>query len=219
MGDPGTGPAFAGYHNRTSSRFGGYVHIAIAEDRAVIRGRRVGRTARGTWLAAQAVIMALALASVVNAIVVGGRAAWTWFAAALVVEWMVSSLGALFIWWPADLGRMGFMWMLAGSHKPQAEASAERTYTTIELPRSAISRAAVTKWYSRHGLWLVSWPWQLVALAGADTQVVFDANDPDRPGHVLVFSLNMESRESAERLVCALRDARRSEQGAQRSPL
>lgn len=219
MGDPDTSLAFAGYHNRTSSRFGGYVHITIAEDRAVLSGRRVGRTARGTWLAAQAVIMALALASVVNAIVVGGRAAWTWFVAALIVEWLVSSLGALLLWWPADLGRMGFVWMLAGRHKPQAEALAGRNSTTIELPLLTVSCAAVTKWYSRHGLWLVSWPWQLVALAGADTQVVFDADDPDRPGHVLVFSLNMESREAAERLVEALRHTRRSEQGAQRSLL
>jgi len=198
------GTVFSGYHNRTSSCFGGYVRIAFAGDRVLITGTRVSRTARGTWLVAQALIMALALALLRNAIVAGGRAAWTCFAAVCIVEWIASSLGALFIWWPADLGKMGFIWMLAGSGKRRAEARAEQSYVTIELPRSAISHAAVTKWYSRHGLWLVSWPWQLVALAGADTQVVFDVDDPDRPGRVLVFSLNMESREAAESLVNAL---------------
>lgn len=204
MTDSTRGSAFSGYHNRTSSRFGGNVHIVFTEDRVLITGRRVSRAARGAWLAAQAVVMALALALLVNAIVLGSRAAWIWFVAACLVEWIASSLGALFIWWPADLGRMGFIWMLAGSGKHRAEARAEQSYVTIELPRSSISRAAVTKWYSRHGLWLVSWPWQLVALAGADTQVVFEADEPDRPGRVLVFSLNMESREAAESLVNSL---------------
>ena len=201
---PGTGLAFAGYHNRTSSRFGGYVDISIDGDRVTITGRRVSRAARGAWITAQAVVMVAAIGLMAYALIVGGRTAWLWLLAAFVVEWIGSSLGALFIWWPADLGKMGFIWMLAGDRKTWAEETAQRTYTRLELSRSAISDVARTNWYSRHGLWLVSWPWQLVALLGAGTQIVFDADDPDRPGRPLVFALNTESSDAAKGLVRTL---------------
>jgi hypothetical protein len=195
---------FEGYHFRTSSRFGSQVTVAIEPDRLVVTGRRVGRAARNAWLAGQAVVMAATIVLLAYAVLGGGTEAWLWFAVAVVVLWIGSSLGALLIWWPADLGERGFVWLAAGSRKPAAEEIARRSYTQLDVPASSISRVAHSKWYSRHGLWLVSWPWQLFGYLGPDTVVTFEADDPDRPGHALVFSLNMESIEQAAAFAEAL---------------
>lgn len=194
---------FTGYHFRTSSRFGSHVEVRVDDDWVTVTGRRVRKPVRDVWIAAQGVLMAVTFGWLIEAICGGGRRAWGRVAFWAFVEYLVAALGALFLWWPADRGEDGIVWLVT---KPEdraaAEVEARASYSTLRFPRSSVSNVAHTRDYSRHGLWLVSWPWQLVQLLppGGVKEVVFDVDDPERPGETLVFAISVDSPETAAEL-------------------
>lgn len=199
---------FEGYHYRTSSRFGGNVRISVSGDWVTVEGYRATRRARGIWLTVQGVFMVGLLGAIVDALF-GRPGAWRRVGLFAFAEWLVAAFGALVVWWPAERGRNGVMWMVSDeSGRAAGERDAEKAYSAVGFPRSAVTYAQVTPYYSRHGLWLVSWPWQAMTyLIGAQThrEVVLDVDDPARPGKKLVFAISMESEEDAKELVIALK--------------
>lgn len=137
----------------------------------------------------------------------GSRRAWKRVGLWALIEYLVAAFGALFVWWPADRGEDGAVWQVcSGQLRDDGERKARAMCSAVGFPRTHVRNARVTRWYSRHGLWLVSWPWQLLnyLLPTSRHDVVFDVDDPARPGSTLVFAVNAGSRESAKALAEAL---------------
>lgn len=191
---------FTGYSFRTSSRFGSRVQLSVSDGVATITGRRISRPARDAWIGLQAGIMGAFLARVL----LGRRGKARMFA----LEWVVSSLGALLLWWPSERGPGGILHGVSPEFRAAGTEMAGRRWASWSFRLSDVSDVRVTPFYARRWLWYVAWPWQLAeyALPGHDSVVVFDvAVEDEAPREQLVFALNMDSPEEARSLAAVLR--------------
>jgi hypothetical protein len=198
------GRIFQAYSFRTSSRFGGPVDVIVENGLVTVTGRRVPRQWRDAWIGAQGGLMGALFFALVLPLFTGRRRRPVWRLALL--EYLVAAFGALLVWWPADRARGGMADKLLRSDDATAEA-ARASFGSWTFPVSAVTYAERTRWYWRRGLWLIAWPWQLLAmLMPGGTEVVFDVATADEPPREhLVFALAMATAEQADDLVAALR--------------
>lgn len=191
---------FTAYSFRTSSRFGSRVQVVIDDDVVTVTGVRVPRWLRDAWIGAMAGIMGL-----FSARVLFGRRGKV---RAFTFEWIVASLGALFLWWPSERGPGGMLHGASPEFRAAGTEMATRRYQSWSFRLAEVSDVQITPFYARRGLWYVAWLWQLTEyfLPGHDSVVVFDvAVDDESPREKLVFALNLDTPEEARALAAALR--------------
>ena len=170
--------AFAGYSFRTSSRFGSYVEIVVADGVVTVTGRRVARWARDAWIGAQGGLMGAAVAAFVD-MLFGVRGARRRLLRALFWEWLVASFGALLVWWPSERGPRGLLHGSDPERRAEGTERSRRTYSSWPFRVSQVRDVRVSRWYWRRWLWTIAWPWNLLIAIGPDRRdvVVFDVRD------------------------------------------
>lgn len=203
MGD--TRQVHSGYSYRTSSRFGSNVEIEVAGGMVTVTGRRIGRGMRDAWVGAQAGLMTLLLVRVLQRL--SGRRR-TRIVRTFVAEFLVASLGALLLWWPADRGPGGLLEGETAEERDAGALIARASYSSWTFPLEAVTDVRLSPWYSRRGLWYIAWPWQLPSLLFPwnPREVVFEvAVDDEAPREKLVFAVALRSAEEAAALLEALK--------------
>jgi len=176
------------YHYRTSSRFGEYVQLRVAEGVLRISGRRLDTGTYTFFIGLQVLLMALAPAALVSSAVSG-----TW--------WMALAGAVSFVaFFPASAAMAAGLWEGPGIAACQEPATLPR----IEFPLEAVGDIRLGPGWSRNRLGWVVWPFvkPIDALA-AGHAVSFEAPDPVT-GRRVVYAMHFYNTEEAAQFVEAL---------------
>jgi hypothetical protein len=174
--------SYDGYGYRTSSRFGSWTKVVVADGMVSVTGPRVGILPYRLWIAGQMILLVLIVPALLAAIVF-----WDWrflvLALALAVaHFFVGSLGAAGLWEYENM-------MAIGSG-----------YRTHSFPVSAVERVKIGPGWARNGLWLVILPYVGgINKASQGHCVSFEAPAGDTSGES-VYAFHMHTEDEARAL-------------------
>ena len=178
----GEGASFEGYGYRTSSRFASWTTIVVDDDGVTVSGPRVGVLPYRLWIAAQVLLLALIVPSLLVMLLLRD---WRYLLlpmALLVAHLFVGVAGAAGLWELANMMAM------------------DSGHPAHSFPLDSVSGVKIGPGWARNGLWLVILPYVAqINRASEGHTVSFEASAGDTSGDV-VYAFHMRTEEQAREL-------------------